>query len=422
MNKLFYLPLIGALGLPVPLFSQCLPTGAKVCVSGDDTTQVWVNGFYLGSKNYCDLRSGCTPESLSFPLPLDKIPGPQVCLAVETLNVNPVKVFSSWELEVDCAGGKPFVVTDENPEKSGVSLYWDPNGGSSCGVGTSPPVDARGSVWTDLNYNPASNPFTLTGETVTAETYTCAQLINPLTGFVIHYLSYDSQAAGSGPTKACGILYWRQIAQLPVWVQTPTPTEVFTPTRVFTPTPFPTAVPTLTPTPIPPLPTPTLRPRPRRTLTPLPPPRPVRVTPQVRRVRIRPTATFVPFRPTSTWTPLRWIYWTPTPLPPPPKPTAIPAWLPPLVKGQVIAFQVPPVQIYVTFEDGPGRYQLEVVDGRGSPLQLIFDKKILGEGDSWATWDGKDSQGRDAVPGQYFVIFYKDGRPLRSISVFKTGK
>jgi flagellar hook assembly protein FlgD len=96
-----------------------------------------------------------------------------------------------------------------------------------------------------------------------------------------------------------------------------------------------------------------------------------------------------------------------------------------LVKAQAIVFQTPPVEIYVTFEDGAGRYQLEVVDERGNPLQLIFDKKIVGEGDSWVTWDGKDGQGRNMPAGQYFVIFYKDGQPLRSISVYRswtTGK
>ncbi len=73
----------------------------------------------------------------------------------------------------------------------------------------------------------------------------------------------------------------------------------------------------------------------------------------------------------------------------------------------------------MTFGDGAGRYQLQVVNGQGKSLQAIFDKNIIGEKDSWVTWDGKDNQGREAPPGQYFVIFYKDGKPLRSISVHK---
>jgi flagellar hook assembly protein FlgD len=84
-------------------------------------------------------------------------------------------------------------------------------------------------------------------------------------------------------------------------------------------------------------------------------------------------------------------------------------------------FQTPPVEIYVNFADGPGRYQLEVLDGKGTPLAMIFDKKIVGEQDAWVVWDGKDSRGQDAPIGQYFVIFYKDGKPLRSISVYRSG-
>src|SRR5579883_1714075 len=202
MNKILFLILITSLMVPSWLWSQCEPVDARIGVSGDDTTEVWVNGSYLGAKSYCDMNKGCHPESLFFPVTLTKLPGPQACLAIKTANVNPVKVFSSWELVVDCAGAKPFVITNE--AKSGISLYWDPTGGSTCGVGSSPPVDSRGDIWTDLDYNPASNPFTFTGMPVTSDTYTCAQVSNPLTGFVLHYISYSGDASGSGPTSACG--------------------------------------------------------------------------------------------------------------------------------------------------------------------------------------------------------------------------
>lgn len=92
--------------------------------------------------------------------------------------------------------------------------------------------------------------------------------------------------------------------------------------------------------------------------------------------------------------------------------------------AHAIVFQTPPVEIYVTFADGPGRYQLELVGTQGNPLRMIFDREIVGEGDAWVTWDGKNEKGQDMSLGQYFVIFYKDGKPLRSISVFrsKTGQ
>lgn len=423
MKQILSLLLLTNLIHPFSLWAQCAPVSARVCVAGDDTTEVWVNGSYLGLKNYCDTNKGCHPESLCFPIPLEKLPGPQVCLALKTTNINPVMAFSSWELEVDCEGTKPFVMTNENPAKSGVSLYWDPTGGSTCGVGASPPVDGRGDSWTDLNYNPSSNPFTLTGAVVTASTWTCAQITNPLTGFVLHYISYDGGAAGSGPTSACGILYWRQVAQLPAWIPTSTPTVAFTPTRPFTwtPTLIPTELPTLTPTPVPPPSTPTPRPRPRRTPTPIPTPRPVKLSAPVRRVRVKPTPTFIWVRPTPTPRILPPPTWTHVQTPAPKKPAPLPAWLPPPVKAQAIVFQTPPVEIYVTFGDGAGRYQLEVVDGRGHSLRMIFDKKIVGEGDDWVMWDGKDSQGRAVPLGQYFVVFYKDGKPLRSISVYRAG-
>lgn len=409
------------LGLPCSrsLWAQCEPVSARVGIAGDDTTEVWVNGSYLGAKSYCDMNKGCHVESLFFPVPLQKLPGAQVCLAIKTTNVNPVRVFSSWELVVDCAGAKPFVVTNE--AKSGISLYWDPTGGATCGVGSSPPVDSRGDIWTDLDYNPSSNPFASTGAPVTADTYTCAQILDPFTGFVLHYISYDGEAAGAGPGKACGILYWRQIARLPAWLPTSTPTVVFTatPSFTFTPIPIPIQVPPLTPTSVPPSPTSTPRPRPRRTPTPIPPPRPVQPTPTPRRIRIKPTPTFVWRRPTPTPRILFRPTWTPVPEIAPRKPTPLPTWLPPPVKGQVLVFEIPPVEIYVTFGDGVGRYQLQVVDGQGHPLEVIFDKKIIGEKDSWVTWDGKDGQGHNVPVGQYFVIFYKDGKPLRSISIFR---
>lgn len=410
-----------ALGAPSGLHAQCEPVSARVCLAGDDTTQVWVNGSFVGSKDYCNLGNGCDPDSLCLPVPLALLPGPQVCLAVETANKNPVMVFSSWELEVDCAGAKPFVVNSGNPAPSGLSLDWDPTGGADCGQGTAPPLDNQGRSWTDLAYQPASSPFTLTGMPVTANTWTAGQTKDALTRVVLPFISYDSAAAGSGPAKGCGILYWRQIAQLPNWIPTATPTVIFTPPRVFTPTPTFSFTPTRSlPPPLPWTATPT--PRPRRIPTAVIFRRPRAVpTPQARRIRLQPTPTWVWRRPTPTPT-LR-PYQAPPALPPPAplKAAPVPTWLPPVDRANTVVFQVPPVEIYVTFADGPGRYQLEVVDAKAVPLRMVFDRKVVGKRDAWVTWDGKNSQGLDMPPGQYFVVFYKDGKPLRSISVIRSG-
>jgi flagellar hook assembly protein FlgD len=63
-----------------------------------------------------------------------------------------------------------------------------------------------------------------------------------------------------------------------------------------------------------------------------------------------------------------------------------------------------------------------MVDARGKPLQTIFDKWIVGEKDTWVTWNGKNDHGQEVPVGQYFVIFYKGGKPLRSVSVFYSGR
>jgi flagellar hook assembly protein FlgD len=85
-----------------------------------------------------------------------------------------------------------------------------------------------------------------------------------------------------------------------------------------------------------------------------------------------------------------------------------------------VVFSAPPANIDVTFADGPGRYQLEVVDGSGNSLEAIFDQRVVMEGDTWVEWDGRDAKGRDVPPGQYYVILYKDGKALKSISLVRT--
>lgn len=89
-------------------------------------------------------------------------------------------------------------------------------------------------------------------------------------------------------------------------------------------------------------------------------------------------------------------------------------------QGNKIEFTTPPANIFVTFADGPGRYQVEVVDSFGNSLEAIFDRKIAAENEKWLEWDGLDSQGKDVPPGQYYVIIYKDGRALKSFSVIRT--
>jgi hypothetical protein len=222
--------------------------------------------------------------------------------------------------------------------------------------------------------------------------------------------------------------FWFKIDQVAFYcLTTPTPTSSATPTLSPTPTstdtptrtPSPTAPPpTFTPPPfiptptfqLPPTPTPALTPRPK--ITPRLPPPVVVIEPTHTPVRRRPTYTPT-LKPYPTFTP------TPTATPPPKKPTPVPAWLSNLDLEHTVEFTAPPANIYVTFADGPGNYRVEVVDRGGNSLGIIYGKKVVSQGDAWLEWDGRDKKDRDVPPGQYYVILYKDGKAIKSISVVR---
>jgi hypothetical protein len=89
-------------------------------------------------------------------------------------------------------------------------------------------------------------------------------------------------------------------------------------------------------------------------------------------------------------------------------------------QAQTIVFGVPPANIYISFEDGPGVYRLEVFDNARHPLRNLFEKKIVAQADTWVEWDGKDDQGRDVPTGSYLAIYSKDGRELNKIIVVRS--
>jgi flagellar hook assembly protein FlgD len=91
-----------------------------------------------------------------------------------------------------------------------------------------------------------------------------------------------------------------------------------------------------------------------------------------------------------------------------------------LDKEQTLEFAAPPANIYVTFGDGPGWYQLQIVDGRARLVKTIYDRHVVAETDEWVEWDGQNGKGEDMPPGQYFVVIYKDGKALKSISVIRS--
>ena len=75
----------------------------------------------------------------------------------------------------------------------------------------------------------------------------------------------------------------------------------------------------------------------------------------------------------------------------------------------------PPVNIYVNFADGPGRYKMELFDARGNLVKTLFDRQVGYEREIWLEWDGKNSQGQLLPVANYSAVFSKDGKILRTI-------
>ncbi|HVZ80182.1 MAG TPA: hypothetical protein VHE12_05185 [bacterium] len=432
--------------LPASLaWGQCRPTGARVCVAGDDITQVWVNGAYLGQREFCDGRSGCGPGKLCLPMDLDLIQGPLICLTLRTENNNPTRVYTSWELEVDCEGRPPFVMNSSDPVKSQIRLYWDPNGGGSCGAGAAPLSDESGHSWMLFQYDPASNPFSRTGVPISANTYTAAQIRSAQTGDLLPYLSYDTSANGSGPSQGCGVLYWRQVAAPPHFLPTYSPTPYLTPTPTRSTTPTPTA--TRSPTPfIPWTPTrtwtrwPTFTPWPRLVPTATPWALPTRAQawptlPPMVMPAPRPTDTPIPLPAVPVYappvslpraavpTPMPRVQAVPTQVPvqaPQARPQGMPRGLPPAERTETLVFSTFPAAFLVTFDTGPGHYQLEVVDAKLKAVEVIYDHKVTNEQNAWVEWDGKNKMRYDMPVGQYYVVYFKDRKPIKTLPIAKT--
>ncbi|HXL72242.1 MAG TPA: hypothetical protein VN963_01335, partial [bacterium] len=132
-----------------------------------------------------------------------------------------------------------------------------------------------------------------------------------------------------------------------------------------------------------------------------------------------PTQIFTPIPPQPTATPFSFSIEPLSSKVIPPKPKITPTWLSKLDKANTVEFKDPPAIINIVFADGPGLYQVKVADDSGNILKQIFDQKVNVSSDSWIEWDGRDQNGKAVIPGQYYVILYKDGKALKSLSVIR---
>jgi hypothetical protein len=78
-----------------------------------------------------------------------------------------------------------------------------------------------------------------------------------------------------------------------------------------------------------------------------------------------------------------------------------------------------PVNVYMGFRDGVGNYQLSILDSQGRLVQIIFNKNITTEKESWAGWNGNDLAGKESPAGLYYSVLTKDGRFLRKLVLLR---
>ncbi len=74
----------------------------------------------------------------------------------------------------------------------------------------------------------------------------------------------------------------------------------------------------------------------------------------------------------------------------------------------------PVANLYISCEEGPGVYQVEILDNDGRHVKTAFQKKVFGKISTWVPWDGKDEKGTAVPSGTYQAVYTKDGSPLRA--------
>jgi hypothetical protein len=388
--------------------AQCIPSSAQMLVSGDDTTYAWINGTLVaGPVSYCG--GACVPVPINIPVAVFN-QGQNILLAVETDNLNPSQIFSSWELEITCSGGFQWVMSSQS--YASIPLYFDPNGAGAgvtgcSGIGAIPPTtDGSGNPWTSYIYNPASNPFTLAGAPVTGSTY-AAPIYNPVSLALIPPVSYN--ASGNVP-GSCGILYWRQLVVIPTPTFTPTltstltatltptltPTLTFTFTATITPTNTFTNTPTITYTPTNTFsPTPTFTNTNTFTATNSPTITPTNTPTNTPTKTLTPTNTFTP---TSTPTPCGYPGNTCTPTP---TPANLDIFY--VNKNLFTPSTDRSVSIYVAYSKVPGDYSFRVYNTAGEHIKTLDTKHLNSTITQSYQWDGTNKNGDPCASGVYLL-------------------
>lgn len=112
------------------------------------------------------------------------------------------------------------------------------------------------------------------------------------------------------------------------------------------------------------------------------------------------------------------------------KPVAKPTFTPlpaptetPVLNGpQTLVVEELPFDLYTQFSEGPGIYQVELLDAAGAHFKTLFRQRITVQKEAWVRWDGLDEAGSAAPSGTYQAVLSKDGVVLKKIQLLLRGR
>jgi len=197
--------------------ASCTPTMALLCVAPDDHAWVYINGIFIDEFHYVNWdETGVEPKCVTLTSgQLSSLQPTGNIIAVRNLNTNCCEIWSSWSLDVFCAGGgHSFVASGSG---SGVSMYHD---NSPCPADT--PVPSGGYQWYQGQYNQGGSGLNWVAPTIVTGQKWGKRIWDPQTGDLLPALGY-STTSGAG-TDDCMQLFFRQPFDLPIEPTPPPPT------------------------------------------------------------------------------------------------------------------------------------------------------------------------------------------------------
>ncbi len=211
------------LGIPHIIFSaSCTPTMALLCVAPDDHAWVYINGNFIDEFHYVNHDESGTPKCVTLTgTQLSSLNPTGNIIAVRNLNTNCCEIWSSWSLDIFCAGGgHSFVASGSG---SGISMYHDNTG---CPADDPPP--SGGYQWYQGQYNQGGSGLSWTTPTIVTGQKWGKRIWDPQTGDLLPALGYSvSSPAG---TNDCMQLFLRQPFDLPIEPTPPPPNFTITKT------------------------------------------------------------------------------------------------------------------------------------------------------------------------------------------------